>query len=75
VLVAILAFAVLLGVRRRKVEGRPDHRREKLFAELVEVERARQAAGSGDAQLAERRAELVAAIEAMEAGPDPAKRL
>ena len=74
VLVAALVFATLLGLRRRKVEGRPDHRREKLFAELVEVERARQAAGSDEAPLAGRRAELVAAIEAMEAGPEPAKR-
>jgi hypothetical protein len=67
VLVAALAFAVLLGWRRTRVEKRPEKsrgRRDELFAELVEVERARRAAGAGDAPLAQRRAELVAAIEA-----------
>ena len=53
VLVAALAFAALLGLRRRKVEARPDHRREKLFAELVEVERARRSTGADDTQLAQ----------------------
>jgi hypothetical protein len=67
VLVAALAFAVVLGWRRTRVEKRPEKsrgRRDELFAELVEVERARRAAGAGHAPLAQRRAELVAAIEA-----------
>ena len=67
VLIAALVFAVLLGWRRPSVEKRPEKlrsRRDELFAELVEVERARQAAGSDDATLTQRRAELMAAIEA-----------
>jgi hypothetical protein len=67
VLVAALVFAVVLGWRRPRVEKRPEKRRsrrDELFAELVEVERARRAAGAGDAPLAQRRAELVAAVEA-----------
>jgi hypothetical protein len=77
VLVAMLAFAALLGLRRPRAAGQAknrDHQRDRLFAELVEVERARRSTGADDTQLAQRRAELVAAIEAMEAGPDPAKR-
>ena len=77
-LVAALIFAVVLGWRRPKVERRPEtkdprSRRDQLFAELVEVERARRAAGPDDAQLAQRRAELVAAIEAADT-PSPADR-
>jgi hypothetical protein len=67
VLIAALLFAVLLGWRRPSVEKRPEKlrsRRDELFAELIEVERARQAAGSDDATLTQRRSELVAAIEA-----------
>jgi hypothetical protein len=70
VLVAALVFAVLLGWRRPRVEKRPEElrgRRDELFAQLVEVERARRAAGADDAPLAQRRAELVAAIEATDA--------
>ena len=73
-LVAVLVFAALLGLRRRKVEERSDDRRERIFAELVDVERARRAAGSDDAQLAERRRELIAALEAADTGLDPPKR-
>jgi hypothetical protein len=40
---------------------------------LVEVERARRAAGADDAPLARRRAELVAAIEATDT-PSPAEK-
>jgi hypothetical protein len=67
VLVAALVFAVVLGWRRPRADKRPEKsrdRRDGLFAELVEVERARRAAGAGDAPLTQRRAELVAAIEA-----------
>jgi hypothetical protein len=67
VLIAALVFALLLGWRRPSVEKRSEKlrsRREELFAELMEGERARQAAGADDATLAQRRAELVAAIEA-----------
>jgi hypothetical protein len=68
VLVAALVFAAVLGLRRPRVEGRPKNlgssRREQLFAELVEVERARRAAGADDAPLVQRRADLMAAIEA-----------
>jgi hypothetical protein len=74
VLVAMLVFAALLGLRRPKVEKRSDDRRERIFAELVDVERARRAAGSDDAQLAERRGELIAALEAVDTGLDPPKR-
>ena len=68
-LVAVLILAVLLGWRRPRVEGKPKTKdlgkqRDRLFADLVEVERARRAAGPDDAQLTQRRAELVAAIEA-----------
>jgi hypothetical protein len=71
VLVAALVFGAALGLRRPRTErqpGTPDRgpQRDKLFAELVEVERARRAAGADDAALAERRAELVAALEAMD---------
>jgi hypothetical protein len=41
-------------------------KRDRLFAELVEVERARRAAGADDAPLAQRRAELVAALAAVD---------
>ena len=41
-------------------------RRDRLFTELVEAERARRAAGADDAPLAQRRAELVAAIAAVD---------
>jgi len=69
-LVALLVLAVLLGLRRPKGGKKSDGRREKLFAELVEVERACRAAGADDVPLAARRAELVAAIEAVDAaGP------
>jgi hypothetical protein len=74
VLVAALLFALALGWRRPRAEHRPGKssgRRHELFAELVEVERARRAAGAGDVSLAQRRAELVAAIEA-EDTPSPA---
>jgi hypothetical protein len=74
VLVAVLVFALVLGWRRPKVENRPKKlrgRRDELFAELVEVERARRAAGADDAPLARRRAELVAAIEAADGDPAP----
>ena len=74
VLVAALVFAALLGLRRPKVEERSDDRRERILAELVDVERARQAAGSDDAHLAERRGELIAALEAADTGLDPPKR-
>ena len=74
VLVAALVFAALLGLRRPRVEERSDDRRERIFAELVDVERARRAAGSDDAQLAERRGELIAALEAADTGLDPPKR-
>jgi len=73
-LVAALVFAALLGLRRPRVEERSDDRRERIFAELVDVERARRAAGSDDAQLAERRGELIAALEAADTGLDPPKR-
>jgi hypothetical protein len=68
-LVAALIFAVVLGWRRPKPERRPGtkdphSRRDQLLAELVEVERARRAAGADDAQLTQRRADLVAALEA-----------
>jgi len=67
VLVAALLFAVVLGWHRPGTASRPGKlhdRRDHLFAELVEVERARRAAGADDASLAQRRAELLAAIEA-----------
>jgi len=71
VLVAALAFAAMLGLRRPGTEERPkdlgSSRREQLLAELVEVERARRAAGADDAPLAQRRAELMAALVAMDA--------
>jgi hypothetical protein len=69
VLVAVLVCALVLGWRRPRVENRLEKRRgrrDELFAELVEVERARRAAGADDAPLAQRRAELVAAIEAVD---------
>ena len=67
VLVAALVFAAVLGLRRPRIERRPETkdpgtRREQLFAELVEVERGRRAAGADDAPLALRR------------GPEPATR-
>jgi hypothetical protein len=74
VLVAALVFAALLGLRRSKVKEGSDDRRERIFAELVDVERARQAAGSDDAHLAERRGELITALEAADTGLDPPKR-
>jgi hypothetical protein len=79
VLVAALVFAAVLGLRRPRIERRPETkdpgtRREQLFAELVEVERGRRAAGADDAPLALRRAELVAALAAVEGGPEPATR-
>jgi hypothetical protein len=76
VLVAVLVCALVLGWRRPRVENRLEKRRgrrDELFAELVEVERARRAAGADDAPLARRRAELVAAIEATDT-PSPAEK-
>ncbi|MGA7742908.1 MAG: hypothetical protein WCE40_13810 [Polyangia bacterium] len=77
-LVAALIFAVVLGWRRPKVERRPGakdlgSRRDRLFAELANVERARRAAGPDDAQLAQRRADLVAALEAADRASPAAK--
>jgi len=72
-LVAALLLAVLLGLRRHGVGARSDNGRAKLFAELVEVERARRAAGADDAPLAKRRAELVSAIEAADAATPAGK--
>jgi hypothetical protein len=72
VLVAILGFAALLGVRRPRVAAlakNRGHKRDRLFAELVEVERARRSAEADDAQLTQRRDELVAAIEAVDGEP------
>jgi hypothetical protein len=68
-LVAGLVVAVLIGLRRSGVQQKDNGNRERLFAELVEVERARRAAGSDSAPLVARRAELVAAIEAVDASP------
>ena len=73
-LVVALVFATLLGLRRPKVEGQLKRKdfggpRDQLFAELVEVERARRSTGADDAQLTQRRAELVAAIAAVDGEP------
>ncbi len=73
-LVAALLLAVVVGWRRPRRAGQPQPRdlgkqRDRLFAELVEVERARRCAGADDAPLAKRRAELVAAIAAMDGDP------
>ena len=69
-LVAALVFATLLGLRRPGIEGHSPsrNRRDELFAELVEVERAQRAGGSDPAPLTQRRAELVAAIETVDGG-------
>jgi hypothetical protein len=69
-LVAALLFAVVLGWRRPRAEHRPEKsrgRRDELFAELVEVEHARRAAGADDVSLAQRRAVIIAEIEAADA--------
>jgi hypothetical protein len=73
-LVVALVFATLLGLRRPKVEDQLKRKdfggpRDQLFAELVEVERARRSTGADDAQLTQRRAELVAAIAAVDGEP------
>jgi hypothetical protein len=68
-LVAALLFAVVAGWRRPRIDKRPqalNSTRDRLLAELVEVERTRRAAGADDAPLAQRRAELVAAIAAVD---------
>ena len=80
VLVAALVFGAALGLRRPRTERRPGTqdrgpRRDKLFAELVEVERARRAGAADDAPLAKRRAELVAALEAVDGDAEPAPAL
>jgi predicted DNA-binding WGR domain protein len=72
-LVAALLLAVVLGWRRPRTEGQLKakdfgRRRDQLFAELVEVERARRSTGADDAPLAQRRAKLVAALEALDSG-------
>jgi len=77
-LVAVLILAVLLGWRRPKAERQPEtmdrvQQRDRLFSDLVEVERARRVAEPDDAPLAQRRAELMAALEAMD-GAIPADK-
>jgi hypothetical protein len=78
-LVTALILATLLGLRRPRVERHPkehvrtNSRRDQLFAELVEVERARRAARADQAPMVERRAELVAAIEAADAASPAGK--
>lgn len=68
----LMVAAAIAGVRRPRAAGRNDaghtdalvQRREKLFAELVEIESARRAAnGKADGALEQRRREVVGKLE------------